>query len=126
MEESIDLRLIIKETHKHQIVIGYFIMKLVQANSFLNIYCWYAIETICIFIMYRRAKNIYRSFKLMDFALTYEYQVKIIDIILNQIIVAHFIVNIILFRQLSFIKLRNSGFSRLGSTQLESKTRHQS
>lgn len=62
----------------------------------------------------------------MDFALAYEYQVKIIDIILNQIIVAHFIVNFMLFRQSSYIKLRNWDFKRHGSTRLEYKISRQS
>lgn len=49
--------------------------------------------------MYRRASNIYSSFKLMNIALVYEYQFKIIDIILSLIIIAHFIVCLPIFSQ---------------------------
>lgn len=79
------------------VVFGYFLLKVTEIYKNFPIFCWLLIEGLCIYVMYRKARNIYRSFKLTNFALLYEYQFKITDIILNLIIIAHFIVNKALF-----------------------------
>jgi len=47
--------------------------------------------------MYIRASQIYQSFRLTNIALVYEYQFKAFDLILNLIVIAHFIA-IVLFQ----------------------------
>ena len=100
---------------------AYFLFKLLEVDKAIPFGWWLIIEGLCILVMYRRARNIYSSFKLMNFALMYEYQFKITDIILNLIIIAHFIVPFMLFSQLYSSSQQSLGSIRLGSTLPASK-----
>ena len=91
-EETVTVMEVLSQSYKNMAIFSYFLIKLIGIDQTVSLSWWLIIEGFCIFVMYRRARSIYRSFRLMDFALVYEYQFKIADIILNLIIIAHFIV----------------------------------
>lgn len=93
-EEKVTVWRGLKESYKHLLLFCYFLIKLTAINKSM---WWYGVESLCVYMMYRRASNIYSSLKLMNIALVYEYQFKIIDIVLNLVIIAHFIVSLPLF-----------------------------
>lgn len=95
-EEKVTVWRGVKESYKNLLLFCYFLVKIATLGKSM---WWYGVESICVYLMYRRASNIYSSLKLMNIALVYEYQFKIIDIILNLIIIAHFIVFFMLFSQ---------------------------
>ena len=100
-EEKVTLWRGVKESYKNLLLFCYF---LVKVTTFDRSMWWYGVESLCVYLMYRRASNIYSSLKLMNIALVYEYQFKIIDIIINLVIIAHFIVSLPLFSRLDFIR----------------------
>lgn len=59
---------------------------------------WMIFEVISLVFLYIRASQIYQSFRLMNFALIYEYQIKAFDLIVNLILIAHVIVHTLLDR----------------------------
>lgn len=122
-EDRVTLILIASNTYKNVLVFTYFLFKLIEVEKLIPIGWWLIIEGICVFVMYRRARNIYSSFKLMNFALMYEYQFKITDIILNLIIIAHFIVSFILFSLLYSSNRRRLASTILGLKLLASQMR---
>lgn len=95
-EEKVTVWRGVKESYKNLLLFCYFLVKITTLGRSI---WWYTIETLCVYLMYRRASNIYSSLKLMNIALVYEYQFKIMDIIVNLIIIAHFIVRLPIFSQ---------------------------
>ncbi len=65
---------------------------------------WYCVELVGVAFLFFRAKVIYNSFKLTSFALSYEYQIKAIDLLINLFQISHYIVHFILLRPLFCIK----------------------
>lgn len=52
----------------------------------------YVVEIVIIYLLYKKAAEIYRYLKIMEFGLQYENYVKIIDLLLNIFIQAHIFV----------------------------------
>lgn len=50
---------------------------------------WWLLEGVNIYFLYGRASELYQYLRLKNFALQYEYQFKLFDLILNLIIIAH-------------------------------------
>lgn len=73
METRNLVTMVVSKSYKNLVVFTYFLFKLAEVDRVLPIAWWLVIEGLCIFVMYKRAKNIYRSFKLMNFGLLYEY-----------------------------------------------------
>jgi hypothetical protein len=60
---------------------------------------WWLLEGVNIYFLYGRASELYQYLRLKNFALQYEYQFKLFDLILNLIILAHTFVLPSLLRQ---------------------------
>jgi hypothetical protein len=63
---------------------------------------WWLLEGVNIYYLYGRASEFYQYLRLKNFALQYEYQFKLFDLILNLIIIAHTFVLLLLLRQSFF------------------------
>lgn len=54
----------------------------------------YIVELLIIYLLYKKAAEIYRYLKIMEIGLQYEHHVKITDLLLNIFIEAHIFVTL--------------------------------
>lgn len=95
---TINFREIIASTYSNIISIVYLCICVIGISDKANILWWF-LEGFNIYYLYVRASEIYQELRLKNFALKFEYQFKLFDLILNLIILAHIFVLIFLYRQ---------------------------
>lgn len=78
---------------------------------------WLSMEISCYLLLFSRAKTIYQSFRLTNFALSYEYQLKSIDLVINLSIISHLIVALSLLRRSFSTQSPSSRQETLGSVR---------
>lgn len=69
-----------------------FLTVIVLGKDSSNSLIWFCQEVIGCFLLFRRAKNIYQSFRLTSTALNYEYHLKAIDLLITLFLISHLIV----------------------------------
>ena len=108
---------IISITFDNIYTLTYFFLVIFGINTMDHPYC-YLFELILIIVLYQRAKKIYGAFRLTFFALTYEYQFKSMDLVLNLLIFIHIIVHQSLYRQSYSLVPPNLTTVKIGSNPL--------
>jgi hypothetical protein len=75
---------------------------------------WWILEGVNIYFLYGRASELYQELRLKNFALQYEYQFKLFDLMLNLIIIVHMFVLVFLHRQSFYTWLETAVMKKVG------------
>lgn len=82
---------LLKKFHSPVYCAVFLVLKLASLEEKRQ-HVWVVLEVAAVYLMYSRASRIFESLRFYYFTLQYEYQVKIVDLILKIFIYTHFLV----------------------------------